>query len=41
MLLKSKQLALANSNINVILASNLINNFLMKQLYFKIIYALI
>jgi len=41
MLLKSKQLALANSNINAILASNLVSSFLTKQLHFKIVHALI
>ncbi len=41
MLLRSKQLVLANSNINIILASNLVSNFFIKQLYFKIIYILI
>jgi len=41
MLLKSKQLVLTNSNINTILTFNLINNFLTKQFYFKIVYILI
>ncbi len=40
MFLESKQLALANNNIDAILASNLISNFLTKQLHFKIIHIL-
>ncbi len=39
MLLRSKQLALANSNINTILIFNLVSDFLTKQFHFEIVHA--
>lgn len=41
MLLESKQLALANNNINAILAFDSISGFLTKQLHFEIVHTFI